>query len=411
MENPMEKDGFMNDKPMGKHHLYSNSFEGQWEVLQVEFIGVLQILLRNLCLSIFFQRNYVKPTAYLTEFVTLTFPMLFCLTIFSEYLTNFVLCLVYLWGFLTVIQWYFDKPVYYIVRNTDYLTYFRTGMFIGTAIGIMAVDFNVWPERFVGILKEFLLYFLNYKHSLIEYGEHWNFFFTLAFLKLFTMIFPYPKSVKVGLALGLFYQMWLCYGLEKWILRFDRNSWNPIDANREGIFSLFGYIFEYSVTLVIARFIDEVDGIFNPSIQSGILCLVSGALCFLTQLLAMSIFGEPCRKIANIPYVFAMLSTKILQVGCFQFMHVRDSERSKKQESKMLNLIEGISSNCLWYFLIANLGVLFINLMINTRKIDNIGLQMFILIGYNFVTISIIYFWYLYKNKKSSSNSLPILKY
>uniref|UniRef100_A0A914QHG8 GPI-anchored wall transfer protein 1 n=1 Tax=Panagrolaimus davidi TaxID=227884 RepID=A0A914QHG8_9BILA len=237
-------------------------------------------------------------------------------------------------------------------------------MFIGTAVAILAFDFDIFPGRFgktsnyglsvmdigtamfvismalseyiithrpqksskanrskqtpmylstfvillgIGFLRELFAHIFHYNHSTIEYGEHWNFFITLGFLKLFTSIFPYPYSIPVGIIIGISYQTALNLGLEPWIMRDERDSWNIFDANREGICSLFGYIFVYSLTLIIIKFIAIVDGIFNPSYKSATLWFIAGAFAYFGQLLIMEIFGEPSRRIANIPYVLAMI--------------------------------------------------------------------------------------------------------
>lgn len=70
------------------------------------------------------------------------------------------------------------------------------------------------------------------------------------------MIFEYPKSIYVSLFIGSAYQIVLKKTfLEEWILRDDFfNRIGFLDQNREGIFSLFGYIFLYSLGLIYAKF-------------------------------------------------------------------------------------------------------------------------------------------------------------
>uniref|UniRef100_A0A914XUD2 Uncharacterized protein n=1 Tax=Panagrolaimus superbus TaxID=310955 RepID=A0A914XUD2_9BILA len=172
--------------------------------------------------------------------------------------------------------------------------------------------------------------------------------------------------------MGLMYQTALNFGLETWIMRDDRDSWNIFDANREGICSLFGYIFEYGLTLIIIKFVAIVDGIFDPSYKSVTLCMMAGAFTYFGQLLIMEIFGEPSRRIANIPYVLAMVSMKCAVLGFFQLIQIQGVLRSNNKNdtfnSKGLNLLESISGNCLLFFLIANLATGFVNSVIHTHS-------------------------------------------
>lgn len=77
-------------------------------------------------------------------------------------------------------------------------------------------------------------------------------------------MFGYSKSIYMGLIIGLIYQGALIKtNLEEWILRDDLPNDNLkfgsrtgfLDQNREGIFSLFGYVFLYSLSLIYAKFL------------------------------------------------------------------------------------------------------------------------------------------------------------
>lgn len=79
-------------------------------------------------------------------------------------------------------------------------------------------------------------------------------------VQLFTTVLPYPYSIPVGLLIGAAYQASLNLGLEAFIMRPDRDEYNIFDANREGICSLFGYIFAYCLTLIVIRIVALIDG-------------------------------------------------------------------------------------------------------------------------------------------------------
>lgn len=89
---------------------------------------------------------------------------------------------------------------------------------------------------------------LNYQEHVTEYGVHWNFFLTL--FSVWTIadalhyIFPRRRMLLLfgGLGLLLTYQLLLCQtDLTEYLFSNQRRN-TIIDANKEGIFSLLGYV-------------------------------------------------------------------------------------------------------------------------------------------------------------------------
>lgn len=77
--------------------------------------------------------------------------------------------------------------------------------------------FSVSSLWHVCILPFLLFLVTNYQHVVTEYGVHWNFFFTLAGVAVFSAIFSIfmrsPFSIFIFiLALVSGYQYWLCNG-------------------------------------------------------------------------------------------------------------------------------------------------------------------------------------------------------
>lgn len=195
-----------------------------------------------------------------------------------------------------------------------YITVYRAQMMIITCICIMAVDFNIFPRRFgkvetwgtsmmdlgvgsfvfsmglisarsylrqlldnkfnyfktikrsfqnsipifgLGLIRLLSVKSVDYHEHVTEYGKHWNFFFTLACLPILNSIFS-PLILKISpvvtsFLISIIYEFVLVQkgGLE-YIISSPRNS--LIDANREGILSLFGYfpIFLNGLSLGVA---------------------------------------------------------------------------------------------------------------------------------------------------------------
>lgn len=183
----------------------------------------------------------------------------------------------------------------------NYITVYRAQMMIITCICIMAVDFQLFPRRFAKVetwgtslmdlgvgsfvfsmglisarsyLRQFYVSKFNYTQNIVkcvkscvpivflgvvrlvsvksvdyhehvtEYGKHWNFFFTLACMPIFSTILS-PIIIKVSplvlsMVIMCLYEYFLIeLGGLAFIISAPRNSF--LEANREGILSLFGY--------------------------------------------------------------------------------------------------------------------------------------------------------------------------
>lgn len=83
---------------------------------------------------------------------------------------------------------------------------------------------------------------LGYQQVVEEYGVHWNFFITIAFITLIVHLFPVSPRHTALVALGItcLHQAVLSMGAGAWALGHQRGS-DFISQNKEGIVSLAGY--------------------------------------------------------------------------------------------------------------------------------------------------------------------------
>lgn len=100
---------------------------------------------------------------------------------------------------------------------------------------------------------------LSYQKHLTEYGVHWNFFITLAFVKLLTRTITSTISSRYSLLSGIWILVMHEYilsnnGLKEWVLSNEPRD-NFINANREGLMSIPGYVGLYLVGVAIGRLI------------------------------------------------------------------------------------------------------------------------------------------------------------
>ncbi|KAI0435081.1 GPI-anchored wall transfer protein 1 [Xylaria sp. FL1042] len=185
-----------------------------------------------------------------------------------------------------------------------FLTTYRGSLLVLTCLGILAVDFRIFPRRFakvetwgtslmdlgvgsfvfsagivaarpllkeraekrtipldqriihsmrhslpllvLGVVRLISVKGLDYAEHVTEYGVHWNFFFTLGFLPPFVAISQsvlgvIPSYASLAVILGIAYQVILeCTSLKAYILTAPRTD--LFSMNREGICSFVGYL-------------------------------------------------------------------------------------------------------------------------------------------------------------------------
>ncbi|XP_044530223.1 phosphatidylinositol-glycan biosynthesis class W protein [Gracilinanus agilis] len=113
--------------------------------------------------------------------------------------------------------------------------------------------FSVWPLVVLGVGRLISVKSIEYHEHLSEYGVHWNFFFTLAVVKvlasLLLILFPLNKSWFVAVIIAIIYQISLDFAQLKMIILHGIDHKGTrigfLNANREGIISIFGYVAIY----------------------------------------------------------------------------------------------------------------------------------------------------------------------
>ncbi|KAI4478461.1 hypothetical protein M0804_011784 [Polistes exclamans] len=115
------------------------------------------------------------------------------------------------------------------------------------------------PLLLLGLGRFVAIEFLGYQRHITEYGVHWNFFITLAFVKLFTRTITSTISSRYSLLSGIWILAMHEYiltnnGLKEWILSNEPRI-DFITANREGLMSIPGYVGLYLIGVAVGRLI------------------------------------------------------------------------------------------------------------------------------------------------------------
>ena len=244
--------------------------------------------------------DYSSPLGSLLEWAVLVVPTLLSLTAWASVTpqvaaTLFTLALVTI--LMAATQTRAGASLTLGVRSS-FVTNHRALMIVFTTVGILAVDFPVFPRKFaktetfgygwmdlgvgsfafvnglvstearnvqhslkknlsgctpllvLGLIRLACVTCLGYHENITEYGAHWNFFFTLASVRLLSslvqVLVTSTKAVWVtSVAVAVMYEGLLTFYLADWIMDTDTLRDNIVNSNREGLFSALGYLSIY----------------------------------------------------------------------------------------------------------------------------------------------------------------------
>lgn len=263
------------------------------------------------------------------------------------------------------------------------------------------------PLLALGLIRLYSVKGLDYAEHVSEYGVHWNFFFTLGMLSPFIALVQGVVSKSTytytGLALlvaGL-YQVALDFtDLKAFMLTAPRVS--LLSANREGIFSFFGYLAIFLAGQSIGFLIlpREPSASHEDSehrrvkrtlpVQLASWAVIWNALFMLaTSYYTMNL--QVSRRLANLPYVLWVCAFNCSQIFLFCTIErllfpgvyeVSDAEiEVKRAKNATSRLLHAMNRNGLALFLIANLLTGLVNMTLPTLHMDDLQ-AMAVLIAY-----------------------------
>lgn len=311
------------------------------------------------------------------------------------------------------------------------------------------------PLIVLGFARFFAINELDYQQHISEYGVHWNFFLTLAITKvvgtIIIALLPRIEHTKyAAIVIITLHELSLQLGLSSYVIdaanTIKRDTF--LNANREGIFSIPGYVAIYLASVYVAYVIkcerppteepsttaatepipteatatsnraenndkscDRVNArqLLKKTIQ---LLLISIVLWKITYTLKR-MFGVS-RRLANMGYVIWIMSIGTTTTVLLMFLEIfyyfvsfeqptSDSEENAStgtvtNSSYAPIILNGIAYNALVFFLAANILTGIINLSFQTMLIDSGG-ALFILGGYMLLLCSMTTFLYMKKIK------------
>uniref|UniRef100_A0A8C8SGF8 Phosphatidylinositol-glycan biosynthesis class W protein n=1 Tax=Pelusios castaneus TaxID=367368 RepID=A0A8C8SGF8_9SAUR len=290
--------------------------------------------------------------------------------------------------------------------------------------------FSVWPLVFLGLGRLISVKAVAYHEHFSEYGVHWNFFFTLAIVRmtasLLLTVFPANKSWIVAVILAVFYQLILDTTHLKMFVLYGSDGKNArvgfLNANREGVFSLYGYVSVYLASVQVGLYFLKKRTLVREWIE--VICFFLLTIFILFIFLHMSqVYVEPVsRRMANLSFCIWIVAHCLTLLTCFLVTDLilvfakllvngsrmpccwnftQPSNTNKKHDSELTSitrerkwlsicLINAINKNQLVFFLLANVMTGIVNMIIDTIH-SNTLFTLLVLHMYMFANCLIMY--------------------
>lgn len=291
-----------------------------------------------------------------------------------------------------------------------------------------------FQKMFVGVLPLFLLGFsrlvvtkeVNYQEHVTEYGLHWNFFITLAVTKIIgTIIEGFLKTTDqikyTALGLMIAHEASLQLGLSNYIMNDTLARDNLISANREGIFSVLGYVSLYLASIYVGTLLkSDCQELLKARelVQKVGKTFVISLCCWKMIYVCNEVFGVS-RRTANMGYNFWVLAIGSTMLASFMAIEIfiyyaNFNQPSWTQKVETNNksqldepdfhvdyvplILQAINYNGMAFFLIANLFTGIINICFQTMLLSTPA-SLVIIVYYIFLLNVIMVFLYVNKFK------------
>ncbi|XP_002130403.2 glucosaminyl-phosphatidylinositol-acyltransferase PIGW-like [Ciona intestinalis] len=263
--------------------------------------------------------------------------------------------------------------------------------------------FSSWPLFLFGFLRLASVKLSGYHEHVSEYGVHWNFFFTLAMVKVLAtvilFIFPLELCSPLAVAIAASYQYLLSGNNEKMTqLIFGSNrEGGLLMQNKEGIASCLGYLSLYFAGVQLGAFIFKERRTIAKWKEAAKELL--GCTLMLWSLLHFSNYAiQPIsRRLANVSYCIWILSQSTLMLFLFLMVDILTTQNinagslpnesmpdpwlmEKPTEDTKIDynppppkkcLISAINRNQLLFFLLSNLMTGAVNGLFDTQAVSN----------------------------------------
>ncbi|KAF6031400.1 PIGW [Bugula neritina] len=176
------------------------------------------------------------------------------------------------------------------------------------------------PLTILGVARLISTKSSNYQEHVTEYGVHWNFFLTLAAVRLLCTamlcVLKPSKAALLSVSFAATYQYLLSHKLQEYILREGGRHSDLLSANREGIFSLLGYMSLYFAGVTIGRIIFQKKRMtWGDNFKLALQLLLLSGISLLGMLVARAYGIDVSRRMANLTFILWTIHHSALVVA------------------------------------------------------------------------------------------------
>ncbi|XP_023132259.2 phosphatidylinositol-glycan biosynthesis class W protein-like isoform X1 [Amphiprion ocellaris] len=285
---------------------------------------------------------------------------------------------------------------------------------------------SVWPLVALGMGRLVSVKMSNYHEHVTEYGVHWNFFFTLAIVRVVASILltvlPATQSWVFALLMSGFYQFALeTSQLKAFIIHNNDRERDFLHANKEGIFSIMGYVAIYLTGVQIGLYVTQPRSRLKEWLRA-LFTLLLGSFVLYALVCTCQTFLEPVsRRLANLPFCLWSVAQSLFFLSCLGLadivllfskqtagchlvlsswnLHKTKSDSNKISDKKRgevekLCLVQAISRNQLLFFLLGNVMTGLTNSVLDTLSCSS-SFSVCVLLLYMFINCFGIYVLHL----------------
>ncbi|XP_040005921.1 phosphatidylinositol-glycan biosynthesis class W protein [Xiphias gladius] len=283
---------------------------------------------------------------------------------------------------------------------------------------------SVWPLVFLGMGRLVSVKMTNYHEHVTEYGVHWNFFFTLAIVRvvasMILTVLPASQSWVFSLLISGLYQFTLeNSGLKAFIIHNNNREKDFLHANKEGIFSVVGYVAIYMAGVQVGLYVMQPRSQVKDWLKA-LLNLLFGSFLLYAALYTCQTLVEPVsRRLSNLPFCLWSVAQSLFFISCLGIvdmvllfskrtsgshcvpsswnLHQKQSDSvsdKKTGEIERFCLVQAVSRNQLLFFLVANVMTGLTNSIVDTLSCSS-SFSVCVLLLYMFMNCFVIYFLHL----------------
>lgn len=279
---------------------------------------------------------------------------------------------------------------------------------------------SVWPLVVLGMGRLVSVKMSDYHEHVTEYGIHWNFFFTLAIVRVVAsvilVVLPASHSWIFAFLICGVYQLCLeRTGLKDFIIHNNDRDKDFLHANKEGIFSVVGYVVIYLSGIQVGLYVMQPRSRVRDWLKA-LFTLLLGSFVLYAALYTCQTLVEPVsRRLANLPFCLWSVAQSLFFISCLGVADmvllfsrttsgcyfVPSSWRLQKKDSvadkervERFCLVQAVSRNQLLFFILANIMTGLTNSLVETLSCSS-SLSVCVLLLYMFMNCFVIYVLHL----------------